>query len=149
MTSRVVEVLREGWRPIALAVMTIALAVGFAATIGVIPGIVALNRKDAAFEQDLMSRGITRFYSDYWTCDELNFETREGLVCAVVQNYGHLGFTRYLPYLAEVQADGHASYVLVTGSEIDETFQFVVAVNNRHYATTHLDGYTIYTPLTT
>jgi hypothetical protein len=111
------------------------------------PNEVGANSRDARFTHDLLSRGITRFYADYWTCDLLTFETHERLICAVVDEYGRPGLTRYRPYVDAVHADPAAPYVLVPGSPIERTFLIHAAQSHQRYSMQSLDGRDIYTPV--
>jgi len=137
-----VDAARGGrWRTAGLALLGVALILGAGATAQSIPQATHLDRKDARFASDLLSRGITRFYSDYWTCDLLNFNTRERLTCAVVNDYAQPGLTRYYPYADEVRADPSAPYVLPQNSTIARTFALYVTRNHLRYTVETLDGY--------
>lgn len=137
---------KVAWRPLAGGLIAVALLLGAVSTAQVVPSVVALNGRDATFANDLLNRGITRFYSDYWTCDLLNFNTREALTCGVVGDYAQPGVTRYLPYWTEVQADAVAPYVLVSGSEVDQTFLQHASAAHLGFSVAYLDGYSVYTP---
>jgi hypothetical protein len=138
--------LRSAWRPAALALLGVSLLAGVVSVAQTIPDEVAANGRDARFTQALLSRGVTRLYADYWTCDLINFETRERLICAVVDQYGHPGLTRYRPYYAAVRADPDAPYVLVPGSIIERTFLLHAAQSHQRYTEQSLDGHDVFTP---
>lgn len=138
---------RAVWRPVGVALLGVSLALGVIGVAQSIPDAVAANGRDARFAQALLSHGITRFYSDYWTCDTLNFETRERLTCAVIDSYGRPGLTRYHPYYVAVRADPGAPYVLAPHSLIERTFLIHAAQMNLRYSVENLDGHDVYTPV--
>lgn len=133
--------------PALLLVMAVSQVAGAAAIVQDVPSVVALNQQDARFTHDLLSRGITQFYSDFWTCDLVNFETHERLTCGVVGLYAQRGFNRYPAYYDEVHANLRAPYVLVQGSDVEQTFVVQMAKSQRQFSVQHLDGYSIYTPV--
>ncbi len=134
--------------PLLLLLMVTSQVAGAAAVVRDIPPTVALNQQDATFDRDLLSLGLTRFYSDYWTCDLVNFATRERVVCSELGNNGQPpGHSRYTPYDAEVAAEPHASFVLRRGSTLEAAFKAHIAASGQPFAVQYLDGYDIYTPL--
>jgi hypothetical protein len=142
-------IVRNASRPAAVALLGASLVLGAIGVVHSIPDAQAVNTADAKHAQDLLSHGITRFYSDYWTCDKLNFETQERLICGVIRNYGQRGRMRYLPYFAMVQADKNAPYVVVRGSIIESTFLIHATESHQQYSMEHLDIYDVYTPKST
>ena len=138
---------RNTWRFAAVMLLAVSLVVGALSTAQTYPNEVAADSRDAQFIHDLLSRGVTRFYADYWTCDLLNFETRERLTCAVIDDYGRPGLTRYRPYFDAVHADPTAPYVLAHGSVIERTFLMQAAQNHQRYAVQSFDGHDMYTPI--
>lgn len=141
------EMLGRVWRPAALLFLTLSLVTGIVAILQAVPPTVALNQQDAKFADDLLAKKITRFYSDYWTCDLLAFNTQEKLTCGVVTLYAQPGRIRYARYYAEVQADPRSPYVFVRGSDLEQTFVAYIAHTGQTYIIEHLDGYNIYTPI--
>lgn len=135
------------WRPVALLCLALSLVVGITATVQAVPSAVVFNQEEARFAHDLLNKGITRFYSDYWTCDLLVFNTQEKLICGVVTLNAQPGRIRYAPYFAEVQADPRAPYIFVRGSEEERTLVAHMAQIGQKYTVEYLDGYNIYTPI--
>lgn len=147
ITQTWAAMLRNIWSPVGAALIGASLILGVIATAQAVPGAVVVNQKDVRFAHDLLSHGITQFYSDYWTCDLMNFATREQLVCAVIGEYAQPGLTRYHPYYATVQADKDAPYVLSHGSSIESTFLAHAAENHQQYRVKYVFGrYYVYTP---
>jgi hypothetical protein len=150
------ELLRAAWAPVILlllglnvvnGVVAMNLANGVVDNIQSVPAIVMVNGEEARFYQDLLSRGITRFYSDYWTCDRVTFATHERVICSTLGDNGELpSYSRYAPYDAEVAADPQAPVLLVTGSALEKTFVAKATAAHRRYTVEQLDGYDIYFP---
>lgn len=114
-----------------------------------LPADQSANRLQAALLHDLLRQNITRIYSEYWTCDRIIFQSDERIICAVVDGKGQITRTgnRYPPYVATVQADPRAAYVLPTNSPLATKFAGQIVhkgVQYRHFA---FDGYQIYEPL--
>ncbi len=61
--------------------------------------------------QHLLTIGATRFYSEYWTCNRLIFQSDEQLICSSLDNNLAPGFDRYGPYRAAVRATKNPAYV--------------------------------------
>lgn len=135
------------WRVGVIALLAVNLVVGAISVAQAIPDAIAANGRDAKLERDLLRHGYRRFYSTYWTCDLLNFETREQLICAVINDNGQLGLTRYAPYIVEVQADPSAPYIVGHDTAFEQVFLKSGAQNHRHFAVTSLDGWDIFTPI--
>ena len=138
----------RAWRVAALALVGLCLLIGVASVIQTFPDELGANVRDQQLISALESQRVTRFYAGYWTCDLLNFKTRERLTCAVVNEYARPGLTRYHPYAVAVRADPSAPYLLSPGSELERTFLAASAQSHTRYSVRTLDGYHIYTPVT-
>jgi hypothetical protein len=134
-------------RAAGVALLCVGLAVGAMRVAQGVPEAVAANGRDARLARDLLSHGVTRFYSEYWTCDLLMFETRERLVCAVVNDYAQPGLTRYHPYYVAVRSDKNAPYVLSRGSSYERTFLIHAAQTHQTYRMERIDGRDVYFPI--
>jgi len=135
------------WRLGALALLGACLLIGAVSVVQTIPDEVAADGRDAQLIHALEDAGVTRLYAGYWTCDVLNFETRERLTCAVVNDYARPGLTRYHPYAVAVQADPSAPYLFEAGSEQERTFLIAAAQSHQRYSMRPLDGYHLYIPM--
>jgi hypothetical protein len=129
-----------------VALLCVGLALGAMRVAQDVPEAVAANGRDARLAHDLLSHGVTRLYSEYWTCDLLMFETRERLICAVVNDYAQPGLTRYHPYYLIVRADTNAPYVLSRGSTYERTFLIHAAQTHQTYRLERIDGRDVYFP---
>lgn len=89
--------------------------------------------------------GVKHFYSDYWTCYALAFQSHEQLTCAVVNDQEHLQLqdNRYTPYIPITQADPRAAYVLTSGTPGAK----LLAQYPHLYHHFTRDGYEIYLPI--
>ncbi|HET9978964.1 MAG TPA: hypothetical protein VFQ32_00860, partial [Ktedonobacterales bacterium] len=137
--------IRRVGRPVAAAVIGAALLLSVVGMARVVPVGVAETRTDAWYARTLLSHHLTRFYSDYWTCDLMNFATREQVICAVVGDYGQPGLTRYPPYNAAVRSDPAAPYLLRRGSDVERTFIIHAAQTGQRYQVAYNVGsYAVY-----
>lgn len=144
------SVIRRLWRPLAAALLVASVLLGIVGMARAIPEGVAASQRDVTFARELRDHGVTRFYSDYWTCDLMNFVSREQLTCAVIGEYGQPGLTRYPPYAAAVWADPTAPYVLRRGTPIERTFVTWASERGQRYQMAYRIGsYAVYTPLST
>ncbi len=96
---------------------------------------------------------ITAFYSDYWVCYRLAFETSEHLSCAVRGQNGEpslkLMNNRYDPYVRTLAAVPNPAYVLPAGSAEDAGFHAEAAAQglpHSGYQRAVVAGYAIYFP---
>jgi hypothetical protein len=103
----------------------------------------------AATRQDELIRaledaGLTRLYSEYWTCGRLSYATRERIACAVVSDDLHRGLDRYRPLADAVRAAPDPGYAFPAGSVVDTAF--VEHLRERHlgYRVTDAAGYHLY-----
>jgi hypothetical protein len=138
-----------GWRMtrpvVATALIGLALLLGIIGMARAVPMGVAETQTDTWYARNLLSHHLRRFYSDYWTCDLMNFATREQVICAVVGENGQPGLTRYSPYLAIVQADPNAPYLLRRGSDVERTFMTHASATGQRYQVAYSVGsYAVY-----
>jgi hypothetical protein len=94
----------------------------------------------------LRDLGVTRFYSDYWTCNTVTFATREELVCAVLGDDLRAGYDRYRPYRELVAAADRPGYAVRAGSALGVALRERLAAAGTGGATVTAGGYDIYVP---
>lgn len=94
---------------------------------------------------------ITAYYSDYWTCYHIMFETSERITCAVRGQNGEVGLdlinNRNDLYVSELAQVRFPAYILPAGTPEDRAFaQEAEAQNLPHdgYQRVVLGGYAIY-----
>jgi hypothetical protein len=69
------------------------------------------NARQQALIDNLLQRGITRIYTEYWTCNRIAFMTNERIICAVLGSNLNPTLNRYEQYYPIVHADPRAAYV--------------------------------------
>ena len=109
----------------------------------------AMNQQEGKLVNDLLEHHVTRMYTDYWTCNLVAFVSNEQIICSVViANNGKLvaGQNRYPPYVAEVQQDAQAAYVLPAGSPEASAFAQQIAGSGARYQRSTFDNYVVYQP---
>ena len=130
-----------------LLVIALSFILGWVQTFNLIPGAQRQNQHDTALVQDLLKMGVTRIYTDYWTCDRVAFESSERIICSVVDEQLQYGKNRYTPYTSIVKADPRAAWVFPLGSQQAHAFARKVATAHHMYLSQVQDGYVIYQPL--
>jgi 4-amino-4-deoxy-L-arabinose transferase-like glycosyltransferase len=94
--------------------------------------------QDRNLASTLQRLGLTRVYSEYWTCNLITFATTERVMCAVVRDDLSPGQDRYLPYRDAVYSAGRWTYVAPAGSKMDG------ALRGRSRLITEVPGYRVY-----
>jgi hypothetical protein len=132
------EVLYGIWAILILLMLGLSVVNGTVNIFQSVPATIAANQRDIKIAIDLQRHGITRLYSDYWTCDLAAFIDKEHVICSVLTQ-GKLppGRSRYTPYDAEVWADPYAPIGFVA----------VAAADHLHFTEKRLDNYDVYTPV--
>jgi acetyl esterase/lipase len=91
--------------------------------------------------------GVDRIYSEYWTCNNVIFLTRERIVCAVLADDLTPGWDRYPPYRALVRtASQPPAYVLPAGTAQAEAVADRLARTGVPVRTHRVAGYDIHRP---
>lgn len=131
-----------------LGVVGVVLLVGMADVfVNVTPAAAAHNQQTRNLIARLESGGMTRIYTDYWTCDRLAFQSNERIVCAVLDERLHPGQNRYPPYLALVRADPRAAYVFAADSPQAALMARRAARAPGTFERLTFDGYVVYQPV--
>ena len=138
--------LAVAFRRLLLVLLICLFAADTLATTTQMPASLASNAQVTAITHDLMKLGVTRFYSGYWQCDRFIFESKEGLICAVVNNDLTPGLTRYQPYYETVHSDPNAAYVFPQGSGYESNFEHKIASGKRIFEQLFMDGYVVFIP---
>jgi hypothetical protein len=89
---------------------------------------------------------ITRFFSEYWTCNRLIFQTQEQLVCT--DTWGNLthGYDRYMAYRTMVDVDPNPGFVYPTGSGHIAELEAALKATHTPYRRFEIAGFVIYQP---
>jgi hypothetical protein len=109
------------------------------------------TRADARLITFLDAHHIRAFYTDYWTCYRLAFESDERLLCSVRGQYGepqlNVMNNRYHAYEVAMARVPYPAYILPVGSSVDHDFAAIATsagLPHAGYLRTALDGYAIY-----
>ena len=78
--------------------------------------------KERQLKDHLLAAGLTRIYTEYWTCNRLAYASAEEIRCAVVDDNLNPGHDRYRPYRAQVEQADRVAYVLPRASGLADTF---------------------------
>jgi hypothetical protein len=95
----------------------------------------------------LQKAGVTRFYSEYWTCNRLIFLSQEKLICAntwiangkIIHNPD-----RYKPYRAIVEAASNPAFVYPVGDTRAQTLEQELSIERISYSRKQMAGYVVY-----
>jgi hypothetical protein len=129
---------------IAAIVATAAVATG--ALVRESSTIAAADDRQPALLAALRGAGVTRLYSDYWTCDYLAFAAAERVQCAVIDADLSPGFDRYLPYRASVAAAPRQTFALPIGSPESAAVRAALTASGVPFTQVAVAGYDIYRP---
>jgi hypothetical protein len=94
----------------------IVFIVGMLDTWSEVPRNQAAYTAQSHLTQELLNLGVTRIYSDYWTCARLTFQSQERLICAALDEHLQTDLDRYMPYRNMVRAHPHPGYVFRNNS---------------------------------
>jgi hypothetical protein len=130
--------------PLAALVVTMAVATGALIRQAPALGREAENRQELVSALDRL--GVTRFYSEYWTCNNITFLTRERLVCAVIRDDLRAGWDRYPPHRDLVRRADRPAYVLPAGTALSDSVAGYLRRAGPPVTVTTAAGYDIYLP---
>ncbi len=122
------------------------LAQGTLATLNRVGETQQHNAQDAQLITQLENRGIHRFYTDYWTCNRLAFESEERLICAVLNEKLQPSLDRDWPYRIQVYNDSHAAFIFPDNSQYLQTFTQRIAGHEQAFERSKIGTYVIYRP---
>jgi 4-amino-4-deoxy-L-arabinose transferase-like glycosyltransferase len=129
----------------ALLVLVVAtLTIGMGRTLLQMPAAQARYQVQQELVQDLQQVGVTRLYSDYWTCNILIFLSQERIICSALGDDMRPAQDRYLPYRLIVHATAHPGYIFVAYSPPDRIMQQRLSANPSHYHVYNLFEYHVY-----
>jgi 4-amino-4-deoxy-L-arabinose transferase-like glycosyltransferase len=107
LTSRLSGIMRVGLLLLFLVMSTI----GMYNTFKQIPTAQGFYASQDHLIQHLQAIGVTRFYSEYWTCNRLIFQSHEKLICSSLDEKLGSGFDRYIPYRTLINTTEDVAYV--------------------------------------
>jgi hypothetical protein len=118
-----------------------------------VPSTIISNQQNDTLISDLLSIHAVHIYSDYWTCDNLIFQSDERIICSVLDDNLQPGQNRYPLYATIVQADKNASYVFKVDptSHMNDAFKqwaSTMQLQYRHFVFALRDArYDVYQPV--
>ncbi len=133
-----------------MCVIVIVLAMHVKSTASIfmqVPQAEAENRQLVTLIDQLEKMHITRFYSEYWTCNRLIFLSREKLICGDTFSVnGHLvhGHDRYLLYKTRVVSAKNQVFVYPIGDKRITILKNKIIFNKYNYTFKEITGYAIY-----
>jgi hypothetical protein len=127
-----------------LAGLVVVMLVATGQVVGDARSLSRRERQLADLARALQAQGVTRVYSEYWTCGRLTFASRERVLCAVLGDDLRQGQNRYPAYWYAVQRAPEQVFVLPAGAPIDVSFQWYVKAVKGSATMTERDGYRIY-----
>lgn len=132
-----------------LLLIGILLLLGTIETFSEIPLAQTVNQQQDKLVNDLLRIHATHIYSDYWTCDSLIFQSKEQIICVVVDGVlqTNLPHNRYKPYVPVVESDQRAAYAFPIGLPQATNMARKAALPGAHYRRFIFDGYVVYQPL--
>jgi hypothetical protein len=107
LVSRIVGTIRVG----VLLLFLVMSTIGMYRTFEQIPTAQSFYTSQNELIQHLQDIGATRFYSEYWTCNRLIFQSNEQLICSPLEENLAPGFARYIPYRTTVNTTKNPAYV--------------------------------------
>ena len=148
--------LRLAWRGVVLPARSLRRGILMALLLAVMSGsLLAWDRAPAArataarraqLGQFLESKGITRVYTDYWTCIALAYETHERIVCIVMSTPKSRGLARFPEWTPLVEADPCAAWLVPHHVAAFKNFATTGPPGGARWARIRVAGYTIWQP---
>jgi len=138
-------------RVVSTVVISMVLVYGTISTFGQVQQAQAENTQIEKLSAYLQKAHITRFYSEYWTCNRLIFLSQEKMVCGDtwdVNNRLVHGWDRYIAYRAMVEASNNPAFVYPLGDARNQTLEQELKAERISYMRTQVDGYAVYKPST-
>lgn len=131
--------------PLAALIVTVAAATG--SLLAQVATYVEQANRQRALLATLSRSGVTRFYTEYWTCNWVAFATRERAVCAVLTDELGPGLDRVPSYRAMVaDASEPPAYVAPVPSRFDQAVRRHLTAAGVPFVVDDLAGYRVYRP---
>lgn len=127
-----------------LLLVAFALIEGTVQTFQQVAPVQAEEQNIHQLENTLLRMHITRFYTEYWTCARVIFDTQEQLICGNTHNDLTHGFDRYLPYRTMVEQEPALNFVYPDGSPQITTLNQDLVRYHITYERFEVDGFAIY-----
>jgi hypothetical protein len=102
-----------------------------------------------ALIRNLERIGAARVYTDYWTCYRMIYQSRERVLCGVLDNHRRPAENRYPTYLDIVRRDRAAAYVLPLRTSYAAAIMQRMAHSGRHFRRYVFNSYVVFQPIST
>lgn len=112
-----------------------------------LPTVQATDQRQQKLIHDLLRINMTHFYSDYWSCYQLAFLSKEQLICDIMDEQMRPFSGGPKGYYDIVTSDPHSAYVFPAGNVQLTILARQSALNPGRYRHFALDGYIIYQPV--
>lgn len=131
------------------------LLIGTISTFNEVPATRAANQQRQDLIRHLVRIGATHFYTDYWTCYNLIFASREQVICAILDSDLQPWDNRVPGYFETVKADSHTAYVFPVDTDmlplnyhdLPAAERKVAQAGPGKYRRYEFDGYIVYQPV--
>jgi hypothetical protein len=131
---------------IVLAIIGTVFLIGVGMLLSEVPAAQAAYQRQTDLIAQLERHGVTHFYTDYWSCDQLVFLSDEHIICVVVDGNLQPSHNRDPRYIPLVQNDPHAAYVFPLHTDQLTTAEHKAALAPGTYRRFNIDGYMVYRP---
>jgi hypothetical protein len=131
---------------VVLAIIGIVFLIGTAMLLSEVPAAQTAYQRQTDLIAQLEHIGATHFYTDYWSCDQLVFQSDEHIICVVVDNNLQPSHNRDPRYIPLVQNDPYAAYVFPLHTAQLAAIERDVAFAPQLYRHFAFDGYEVYEP---
>ena len=129
-----------------LALIGIVFLIGTGILLSEVPAAQTAYQRQTDLIAQLERIGVTHFYTDYWSCDQLVLQSDEHIICVVVDNNLQPSHNRDPRYIPPVQNDPHAAYVFPLHTAQLTAAEHKAALAPGKYRHFVFDGYEVYEP---
>jgi len=132
-----------------LALVFIVSLIGTFMLFSEVPTTQAATQRQMSLINYLVQSGHTHFYTDYWTCDKLAFESKEHVICGVLEPNLQVfpQHNRVPGYYDAVHNDPRAAYAFPIGYPQVALLDKKLATSKQHYTRTIIGGYVVWEPV--
>jgi hypothetical protein len=128
----------------ALGLIVVVYLSGTAGTIAEIPMAYQQQQRNERIVNTLLSLNTTRVYSEYWTCNNVTFQSRERIICSALEENLEPGFNRYAPYADLVRQEPRPTYLFPRDAPQLQPLER--QLQGKDYQRLALENYIIYYP---
>ncbi|MBO0779296.1 MAG: hypothetical protein J2P37_10760 [Ktedonobacteraceae bacterium] len=127
-----------------LSIIVTVYLLGTVATVASVPQAKQNYQQRVRLIDHLLSSGATRIYSEYWTCNNLTFQSQEKIICSSLSETLGPGFDRYAPYRDIVRSVPQPTYVFP--ENMPQVSLLEQQLKGKPYRQYNFEGYEIFQP---